>query len=55
MLRQLCVALDVPWCEGAMTHWKRRRPIDGVLASHWYGAVESSTVFIAALVSDAAR
>ena len=46
MLRQLCVALDVPWCEGAMTHWKAgSRPTDGVWASHWYGAVESSTQF----------
>ena len=46
MLRQLCVALDVPWCEGAMTHWKvGSRSTDGVWASHWYGAVESSTQF----------
>ena len=46
MLRQLCVALDVPWCEGAMTQWKvGSRPTDGVWASHWYGAVESSTQF----------
>ena len=46
MLRQLCVALDVPWYEGAMTHWKEgSRPTDGVWASHWYGAVESSTQF----------
>ena len=46
MLRQLCVALDVPWCEGAMTQWKAgSRPTDGVWASHWYGAVESSTQF----------
>jgi hypothetical protein len=46
MLRQLCVALDVPWCEGAMTQWKvGSRPTDGVWASHWYEAVESSTQF----------
>jgi hypothetical protein len=46
MLRQLCVALDLPWCEGAMTQWKvGSRPTDGVWASHWYEAVESSTQF----------
>jgi hypothetical protein len=46
MLRQLCLALDVPWCEGAMTQWTAgSRPTDGVWASHWYGAVESSTQF----------
>ena len=46
MLRQLCVALDVPWCEGAMTQWKvGSRPTDGAWASHWYEAVESSTQF----------
>ena len=46
MLRQLCVALDLPWCEGAMTLWKvGSRPTDGVWASHWYEAVESSTQF----------
>lgn len=46
MLRQLCVALDVPWCEGAMTQWKvGSRPTDGVWAAHWYGAVELSTQF----------
>ena len=46
ILRQLCVALDVPWWEGAMTQWKvGSRPTDGVWAAHWYGAVESSTQF----------
>jgi hypothetical protein len=46
ILRQLCVALDVPWWEGAMTQWKvGSRPTDGVWAAHWYGAVESSTKF----------
>ena len=46
MLRQLCVALDVPWCEGAMTRWNAgSRSTDGVWASHWYAAVESSTGF----------
>ena len=46
LLRQLCVALDLPWCEGAMTQWKvGSRPTDGVWASHWYEAVESSTQF----------
>jgi hypothetical protein len=46
ILRQLCVALNVPWWEGAMTQWKvGSRPTDGVWAAHWYGAVESSTKF----------
>lgn len=46
VLRQLCDALAVPWCEGAMTQWKvGSRSTDGVWASHWYGAVESSTRF----------
>ena len=31
MLRQLCVALDLPWYEGAMTQWKvGSRSTDGV-------------------------
>jgi len=46
VLRQLCAALDIPWCEGAMTQWKvGGRPTDGVWASHWYRAVASSTQF----------
>ena len=46
ILRQLCVALDVPWWEGAMTQWKvGSRPTDGVWAAHWFAAVESSTQF----------
>ena len=39
-------ALDVPWYEGAMTHWKEgSRPTDGVWASHWYGAVSHQRSF----------
>lgn len=47
MLRALCTALDVPF-DPAMLSWAPGlRDSDGVWASHWYGAVETSTGFVA--------
>ena len=46
VLRKLCHVLGVEWIEGSMTKWTAgRRASDGVWASHWYGAVETSTGF----------
>jgi len=45
MLKQLCMALYIPW-DVAMLHWPRGpHPSDGVWAPHWYSAVEKTTCF----------
>lgn len=45
MLRKLCEAIGLPF-DPAMLNWPRGgHPSDGVWASHWYGAVHSSTGF----------
>ena len=44
-LRKLCTALEIAW-EPSMLSWpKGGHPNDGVWASHWYGAVHTSTTF----------
>ena len=46
VLQSLCAALDVPWCESAMTTWPAGvRDTDGVWASHWYQSVWASEGF----------
>ncbi|MBL6695986.1 MAG: hypothetical protein ISP97_04820 [Luminiphilus sp.] len=46
MMSKLCEALDVPVEVPAMTAWPAGlRDSDGVWASHWYHAVETSTGF----------
>jgi hypothetical protein len=46
-LGALCTALGIPF-QPAMLRWKPgRRDTDGIWASHWYNAVESSTGFVA--------
>jgi hypothetical protein len=45
MLELLCHSLEIPW-DPAMLKWDAGiRQTDGVWASHWYGAVASSTGF----------
>ncbi len=45
VLARLCAALGIAW-DPAMLGWAPgRRDTDGVWASHWYGAVETSTGF----------
>ena len=45
MLELLCHSLEIPW-DPAMLKWDAGiRETDGVWASHWYGAVASSTSF----------
>lgn len=50
-LAKLCEALEIPWTPTMLTWPPGRRPTDGIWASHWYGAVESSTGFGAAEAS----
>lgn len=48
MMEKLCVALGLPF-QPEMLNWaKGGHPDDGVWASHWYGAVHSSTGFAGA-------
>jgi len=52
MMSKLCEALDVPVEVPAMTAWPAGlRDSDGVWASHWYHAVETSTGFSKPTVS----
>lgn len=47
-LRNLCAAIDLPF-SAAMLNWSTGpKPYDGIWASHWYGAVHSSTGFAGA-------
>ncbi|MEQ6249508.1 HAD family hydrolase [Sulfitobacter sp. HNIBRBA3233] len=45
MLRKLCDAIGLPF-DPAMLHWPSGpKDVDGIWASHWYGAVHASTGF----------
>ena len=45
MLQKLCAMIGLPWRE-SMLHWEAGpKPYDGIWASHWYGAVHTSTGF----------
>lgn len=45
ILRALCDALDMPFMKEMLSWPAGRRNSDGIWASHWYDAVESSTGF----------
>lgn len=45
MLRVLCTALGVPFCQDMLSWEPGPRVTDGVWAQHWYDAVEQSTGF----------
>jgi len=45
MLRRLCAALDVPYCDRMLWWPPGRRDTDGTWARHWYERVEQSTGF----------
>jgi hypothetical protein len=45
MLQVLCNALDIPFTDKMLSWPAGRRNSDGVWASHWYDAVETSTGF----------
>jgi len=48
MLTRLCAAIDLPF-DDAMLHWPAGgHRDDGIWASHWYGAIHSSTGFAGA-------
>lgn len=44
-LRNLCLALQVPWSKSMLAWPAGGHPADGVWAKHWYGAVHASTCF----------
>ena len=45
MMRKLCVAIGLPWDAGMLQWPTGGHASDGVWASHWYGAVHTSTGF----------
>ena len=45
MLRVLCEALGVPFCDSMLSWEPGRRATDGIWAKYWYDAVEQSTGF----------
>ncbi|HET7202004.1 MAG TPA: hypothetical protein VFI92_01430 [Steroidobacteraceae bacterium] len=45
MLRKLCSALEVPFCDRMLWWPPGRRPTDGIWAKYWYERVEASTGF----------
>ena len=48
MLRRLCAALGIAFSPAMLTWPAGPRPVDGVWAAHWYGAVHRSTGFAGA-------
>jgi hypothetical protein len=46
MLRALCEALGVPFCDSMLSWDPGRRAADGIWAKYWYDAVEQSTGFM---------
>lgn len=45
MMRKLCKALELPWDAGMLRWTSGGHESDGVWATHWYGAVHTSTGF----------